>query len=134
MSRFECSILALKHQVFNSDFNVVTTPWGKSMHVDELSQAVSKDFLFAKLTIKQKVEKLDLSPEEEAILTGVVITFPGKGIIHHLLLSTTSVTRTPMAVFESKEFLPIAQENKYLGESLEFVSYFIMKMFVGCTR
>ena len=76
-ARIDCGLVALKHHAFNTDINITTTPWGRNMHLDEVGRLISKDFLFAKMGVKSKVMALDLSPEEEAVLTAVLLTFTG---------------------------------------------------------
>ena len=76
----DCGLVALRHQQFNEDNLVTTTPWGRNMHLDEIGQIVSKDFMFAKFHIKKMAHGLDLSQEEEALLTAVLLTFTGR---HH---------------------------------------------------
>ena len=74
----DCAFLPGDHLLLNKDFNVTTTPWGKHKHLDELGYIVNKEFIFEKLKVKEQVAQLDLSTEEKAVLTGVILTFTGK--------------------------------------------------------
>ena len=76
----DCSLLATVHAFLNKDFNVTTTPWGKHMHLDELGYIVNKDFILEKHKVQEKITQLDLSKDEEALLTGVILTFTGRQV------------------------------------------------------
>ena len=77
-ARMDCAVLPDDHIFSNKDFNIVTTPWGKHKHMDELGYIVNKEFVLERLKVKEQATKLDLSKEERALLTGVILTFTGR--------------------------------------------------------
>ena len=47
------------------------------MHLDEVEYIVNKNFVLEKHKVLGKAAQLGLSKEEEAVLTGVILTFTG---------------------------------------------------------
>ena len=90
-ARIDCNILSAHKEMFglNTEDRIATTPWGKHLHLDEIENVVKKDFVLYKHKIKQMVNALDLSAEEEAILAGVILTFTGIS----LLLCVINISR-----------------------------------------
>lgn len=56
---------------------VVTTPWGKEIHMDELARLIPMDFLLMKLKCARQIQDLDLTIQEESIVRGIVTMFSG---------------------------------------------------------
>ena len=90
----------------NTEDRIATTPWGKHLHLDEIENVVKKDFVLYKHKIKQMVNALDLSAEEEAILAGVILTFTGISLLLGLLLGVINISRKILAFKRPKNVTP----------------------------
>ena len=62
----------------SKDLQVATTPWGKTVHFNDVGKILPREVLKARYSNFVLLQSLDLSIEEEAILRGIVITFTGK--------------------------------------------------------
>lgn len=59
------------------DRRVITSPWGREMHFDELGRILPEDFIFQKYHFAEKVVSLELSIQEEAVTRAILITCTG---------------------------------------------------------
>ncbi|XP_045180934.2 nuclear receptor ROR-beta-like [Mercenaria mercenaria] len=60
---------------FDMERRVLTTPWGKEIHMDELARIVPIHFVLTKFKYSQSVRDLDLTVQEESVVRAIVTTF-----------------------------------------------------------
>lgn len=83
VSRVESVMIAAYRSILrnvNRDLNVATTPWGNTCHINELTKVFpSLDIILERLKFSERLKKLDLTIQEEAILRAIVTTFSDRG-------------------------------------------------------
>ena len=76
MSRFEIWIVGA-HKFFNTDLEVTSGPLGRTFHKEELSKLWGTEYMDLLFQFCGKMQKLELSFQEIAILKCVVLLFAG---------------------------------------------------------
>ncbi|KAK3609066.1 hypothetical protein CHS0354_011332 [Potamilus streckersoni] len=79
-ARFECGIL-FTYRGVNTDLQVALFAWGKEYHFEEISRVMGREFAMARFKFSKKLQDLDLSEEEEALLQGISITFTDRCVL-----------------------------------------------------
>lgn len=60
------------------ELKVFTTPWGKTMHVNEVEALVPRDYAMAKCKTRMRLRDLDLSDTEIALFRAMLVTMPDR--------------------------------------------------------
>ncbi|KAL3868924.1 hypothetical protein ACJMK2_041676 [Sinanodonta woodiana] len=79
-ARFECGIL-FTYRGVNTDLQVALFAWGKEYHFDEISRVMGREYAMARFKFSKKLQDLDLSEEEEALLQGIAMTFTDRCVL-----------------------------------------------------
>ena len=77
VSRFEIWLVSA-HKFFNFELEVVSGPLGRSYHKEEMSKLWEVDYIECLFSFCKKMQKLELSYKEIAMLKCVVLTFAGR--------------------------------------------------------
>ena len=77
VSRFEIWLVSA-HKFFNFELEVVSGPLGRSYHKEEMSKLWEVDYIECLFLFCKKMQKLELSYKEIAMLKCVVLTFAGR--------------------------------------------------------
>lgn len=56
---------------------VITTPWGKHMHLDEIEALIPRELLIMRNTVSTQLFDLNLSTQEESILRALLVVASG---------------------------------------------------------
>nr|QGX48191.1 PPAR_2 [Sinonovacula constricta] len=81
VSRMESILMGMPpdfHNRFNMELQVVTTPWGHTLHFEELSMIMPIEFIRERFQTKKMVHNLHLSEEETAVFRCLLVTAPDR--------------------------------------------------------